>query len=76
MLPPVTHVVLGPDGPCPRPARVSARVPAGPCGRPRVRDPSPDGVFPAALAVLDSGRWKAVDAVRARIGTRMPQRSA
>ncbi|OLZ68997.1 hemerythrin HHE cation-binding protein [Streptomyces sp. IMTB 2501] len=32
-----------------------------------------DGVFPAALAVLDTEQWEAVEAVRARVGTRMPQ---
>ncbi|MFE1311899.1 hemerythrin domain-containing protein [Streptomyces sp. NPDC058755] len=35
-----------------------------------------DGVFPAALALLDTEQWEAIDAVRARVGTRMPQRSA
>ena len=34
-----------------------------------------DGVFPAALAVLDTEQWEAIEAVRARAGTRMPQPS-
>ncbi|MET8560834.1 hemerythrin domain-containing protein [Streptomyces flaveolus] len=34
-----------------------------------------DGVFPAALAVLDTGQWEAIEAVRARVGTHMPQPS-
>ncbi|MFF9624783.1 hemerythrin domain-containing protein [Streptomyces griseosporeus] len=31
-----------------------------------------DGVFPAALAVLDTDQWETVEAVRARAGTRLP----
>ncbi|MFK4184579.1 hemerythrin domain-containing protein [Streptomyces sparsogenes] len=34
-----------------------------------------DGVFPAALAMLDTERWEAIDAVRSRVGTRMPRPS-
>ena len=34
-----------------------------------------DGVFPAALAVLDTEQWEAVETVRARVGARMPQPS-
>ncbi|MFI6560201.1 hemerythrin domain-containing protein [Streptomyces sp. NPDC050534] len=34
-----------------------------------------DGVFPAALAVLDTEQWETVEAVRARVGARMPQPS-
>ncbi|MFI2376240.1 hemerythrin domain-containing protein [Streptomyces sp. NPDC018964] len=32
-----------------------------------------DGVFPAALAVLSTEQWEAVEAVRARVGSRMEQ---
>lgn len=32
-----------------------------------------DGVFPAALAALSTEEWEAVEAVRARAGTRMEQ---
>ncbi|MFG3127025.1 hemerythrin domain-containing protein [Streptomyces tendae] len=32
-----------------------------------------DGVFPAALAFLDPEHWEAVEAVRARVGSAMPQ---
>lgn len=32
-----------------------------------------DGVFPAAPACLDTEQWEAVEAVRARAGTRVPQ---
>ncbi|MEV5935740.1 hypothetical protein AB0L56_24170 [Streptomyces sp. NPDC052079] len=32
-----------------------------------------DGVFPAALAALSTEQWEAVEAVRARAGTRMEQ---
>lgn len=32
-----------------------------------------DGVFPAALAALSTEQWEAVEAVRARVGTRMRQ---
>ena len=31
-----------------------------------------DGMFPAALTSLDSQGWDSVDAVRARVGTRLP----
>ncbi|MER6126393.1 hemerythrin domain-containing protein [Streptomyces sp. NPDC001795] len=34
-----------------------------------------DGVFPAALAYLSTEQWEAVEAVRARAGTRMPESS-
>ncbi|KUN88487.1 hemerythrin HHE cation-binding protein [Streptomyces bungoensis] len=34
-----------------------------------------DGVFPAALAALDTEQWEAVEAVRAQVGTRLPQPS-
>ncbi|QOV34043.1 hemerythrin domain-containing protein [Streptomyces ferrugineus] len=34
-----------------------------------------DGVFPAALALLDPEQWEAVEAVRARAGNRLPQPS-
>ncbi|MGW7529285.1 hemerythrin domain-containing protein [Streptomyces sp. NPDC054783] len=34
-----------------------------------------DGVFPADLAMLDTEQWEAVEAVRARLGTRIPQSS-
>ncbi|MET7426314.1 hemerythrin domain-containing protein [Dactylosporangium sp. NPDC005555] len=32
-----------------------------------------DGVFPAALIALDATDWDAVEAVRARVGTLLPQ---
>ncbi|MEV6290765.1 hemerythrin domain-containing protein [Streptomyces sp. NPDC051896] len=35
-----------------------------------------DGVFPAALALLSTEQWETVEAVRARVGTRMPEPSA
>ncbi|MFJ9863830.1 hemerythrin domain-containing protein [Streptomyces sp. NPDC101165] len=35
-----------------------------------------DGVFPAALALLNTEQWEAIEAVRARVGTCMPQRTA
>ncbi|MFJ9705987.1 hemerythrin domain-containing protein [Streptomyces sp. NPDC101234] len=35
-----------------------------------------DGVFPAALALLDPGQWEAVEAVRARLGAQAPEPSA
>ncbi|WP_330340270.1 hemerythrin domain-containing protein [Streptomyces sp. NBC_00557] len=35
-----------------------------------------DGVFPAALAFLSTEQWETVEAVRARVGTRMPEPSA
>ncbi len=31
-----------------------------------------DGVFPAALTTLRTADWEAIDAVRARVGTRLP----
>jgi hemerythrin-like domain-containing protein len=31
-----------------------------------------DGVFPAALAMLDTEQWEAIEAVRARVGPRTP----
>ncbi|GGZ87999.1 hemerythrin domain-containing protein [Streptomyces echinoruber] len=31
-----------------------------------------DGVFPAALALLDTEQWEAVEAVRAQVGTHAP----
>jgi hemerythrin-like domain-containing protein len=31
-----------------------------------------DGVFPAALASLDSADWDAIEAIRARVGTPLP----
>lgn len=34
-----------------------------------------DGVFPAALAYLSTEQWEAVEAVRARVGPRMPHPS-
>ncbi|MEU9451539.1 hemerythrin domain-containing protein [Streptomyces sp. NPDC048277] len=34
-----------------------------------------DGVFPAALALLDPEQWEAVEAVRARLGARAPEPS-
>lgn len=34
-----------------------------------------DGVFPAALAVLDPEQWEAVEAVRARVGSLVPATS-
>ncbi|MBC7269681.1 MAG: hemerythrin domain-containing protein [Streptomyces sp.] len=34
-----------------------------------------DGVFPAALAFLDPEQWEAVEAVRARVGSAVPQAS-
>ncbi|MFI8236987.1 hemerythrin domain-containing protein [Streptomyces sp. NPDC085866] len=34
-----------------------------------------DGVFPAALALLSTGQWEVIEAVRARVGTCVPQRS-
>ncbi|WP_413098602.1 hemerythrin domain-containing protein [Streptomyces sp. Inha503] len=34
-----------------------------------------DGVFPAALASLTTEQWEAIEAVRARVGTRMPEPS-
>ncbi|MFE6287742.1 hemerythrin domain-containing protein [Streptomyces sp. NPDC057877] len=34
-----------------------------------------DGVFPAALATLDPDQWEAVEAVRARVGSAVPQPS-
>ncbi|MEU1571244.1 hemerythrin domain-containing protein [Streptomyces collinus] len=34
-----------------------------------------DGVFPAALAVLDPEQWDAVETVRARVGSRVPTTS-
>ncbi|MGW2741744.1 hemerythrin domain-containing protein [Streptomyces sp. NPDC001450] len=34
-----------------------------------------DGVFPAALALLNTEQWEAIEAVRARVGPCMPQRS-
>ncbi|MFD0317885.1 hemerythrin domain-containing protein [Streptomyces flavalbus] len=34
-----------------------------------------DGVFPAALAFLDPEQWEAVEAVRARVGSAVPQPS-
>ncbi|MFD1663013.1 hemerythrin domain-containing protein [Streptomyces caeni] len=34
-----------------------------------------DGVFPAALASLSTHQWEAVDAVRAPVGSRVPQPS-
>jgi hemerythrin-like domain-containing protein len=34
-----------------------------------------DGVFPAALAFLTTEQWEAVEAIRARVGTRMPEPS-
>ncbi|MER5994568.1 hemerythrin domain-containing protein [Streptomyces viridosporus] len=35
-----------------------------------------DGVFPAAPASPTADRWEAVEAVRARVGTRLPERTA
>ncbi|GAA3771886.1 hemerythrin domain-containing protein [Streptomyces coacervatus] len=32
-----------------------------------------DGVFPAALALLDTGQWETVEAERARVGTAMSE---
>nr|WP_254397730.1 hypothetical protein [Streptomyces sp. AC558_RSS880] len=32
-----------------------------------------DGVFPAAPAVLSTEQWEAVEAVRARVGSRVEQ---
>ncbi|WP_262704284.1 MULTISPECIES: hypothetical protein [Streptomyces] len=34
-----------------------------------------DGVFPAALASLTTEQWEAIEAVRARVGTRIPEPS-
>ncbi|MDR3082956.1 MAG: hemerythrin domain-containing protein [Streptomyces sp.] len=34
-----------------------------------------DGVFPAALALLSTEQWDAIEAVRARVGTHVPQPS-
>ncbi|MHC3467608.1 hemerythrin domain-containing protein [Streptomyces sp. 7R007] len=35
-----------------------------------------DGVFPAALALLSTEQWEAVEAVRARVGTWLPESAA
>ncbi|MFE9774801.1 hemerythrin domain-containing protein [Streptomyces sp. NPDC005931] len=35
-----------------------------------------DGVFPAALATLTADQWEAVEEVRARVGTRVPEPSS
>ena len=34
-----------------------------------------DGVFPAALAMLSTADWEAIDAVRAKVGTLLPTQS-
>lgn len=35
-----------------------------------------DGVFPAALATLRTADWEAMDAVRERVGSKLPQETA
>ncbi|MCC5036984.1 hemerythrin domain-containing protein [Streptomyces sp. WAC 00631] len=65
----------GPDGP-------GAPVPADPSWPQRLEEAlavlrdhilkEQDGVFPAALALLGTEEWEAVEAVRGRVGTRLP----
>ncbi|MBQ0988161.1 hemerythrin domain-containing protein [Streptomyces sp. F63] len=69
----------GPDGADPAGAPV---VPADPSWPRRLEEAlavlrdhilkEQDGVFPAALALLATEEWEAVEAVRQRVGTRLP----